>query len=230
MNAEEEKKDSKLTRKCYMQMKNAYENSTVWALAKKVPGLTKWTVIYFISLIASVAFPIISAEFIDESWIYILSLIIFTMLFLAWMIWIIYGKSIMLLEKYYHNSKKIKKYRKYWLGSRYEYFRESLTPNDKCDFDGVLALLQEERKRVYPSFWDHKLFATNLAFLMVGWSAIAGMLANGDVISKALLVYIVFVSITILPLIGMLVITLQTKDKEFDELEKFIFWYECEKG
>ena len=214
----------------YTQIKESYDNATLQKLFKTIPKFKKFLIWYFILLIAAVI-PLISLIWMDNqphTLFEIFTPMLLAMIPVPFMIYILIYMLPNILITHYSTDKyhKLQTYKKGWKAARYQLFKESVDKIDTSKLDEVYAYIHEEKDFPKETIWDHKLFVTFIAFLMIGWGGIIKVLAKSNLQSTVL--WIIILSFIIVPLLWMFLSAIQTDNEKYKELKLFLSWYECE--
>lgn len=208
----------------YQYFKGIYDISTFKELQKEIPSIKRWSIYYLalsIALSIDFMFPIV-----NESILVIFIRTFLGIVGLGGMIWIIKKAIIDCIQQAFPMSKRVREYNKYWLGARYEIFKKNLHKNIVIDFDKIHELLQGEIKEARTTIWDHKLFATGVSFLLIGWTAIAKMLADGNSIQHIILLSIEAFVIFLFLVVPIFWGSTKTEEKKLKEMKQFLYWFE----
>jgi hypothetical protein len=214
----------------YTKIKESYDNATLKKLLKTIPEFKKFLIWYFILLIVAVI-PLISLMWRDTQTHTLLET--FTPIFLAsipvlCMIYILLYILPNILISYYSTDKynKLKTYKRGWKAARYQLFKESLKTIETNKLDDVYGYIHEEKDFPKETIWDHKLFVTFMAFLMIAWGGIIKELAKNNL--QSILMFVIILSLLIAPMLWMFLSSVQTDNEKHKELKLFLSWYECE--
>lgn len=211
LQSEQENKKSCLT---YSDLKDAYEGATFIQLVINVNGMKELFVKYALYVIAfSIAIFLV---LVTKNSMSVTIFLIIVGLFSGWRTYsIIKFDSTKCLEEKFNEINRIRTYHSDWLGARYEYFKNSIDlKKDVCDYEKLYAQIVQEKELFTASFWDHRLFVTGVSFVLVGWAAVAKMLASGTSQQQGLLVAIVLIALALLPMLGIFLDSIKTEEKK----------------
>lgn len=182
-----QKNEINKTRYYYQYFKNVYDHSTFLELQKEIISMQRWTKYYIVLVLAIVIqyVDITSTFHSTITWLLYIKIGLLIM-GVGGLIWIVRKEYMDCIQGYFPHSKRAKKYYLYWMGARYELFKKNVHQEILIDYDKLYELLQDEIKESRTTIWDNKLFAAGISFLLIGWTAISKMLADGAPIQHQL--------------------------------------------